>query len=219
MQTCGIRFSSVVHGVKMCCARILPTLAPVLLAVAAGLWGLGCSSLPVRQAEYPDRRTSEGIAVRPFHLSDQEGRAHRYDGRSEGPVLLIVSDRSAVPTNIEWDRWLLRVYGEDLTIFRLLDLSDVPELFRTYATSRVRDGAEPPGIPILLDWEGKYLRSLALGGGVTNVVVVRPDGRVTLVVSGSPDPTRTSRVAKELEWLGVARLGGSPARGGAGPQR
>lgn len=174
------------------------------LLLAAGVACLGgCSSSPGPRAGESSSAAppSSGPVVPPFELEDQEGRTHRYPGSSERPTVLVLSGREAVPTNKEWDRWLLARYGAALQIYRILDLSDVPRLFRGYAIERVKEGAEPPGTPILLDWEGELLRRFSLRGDSTNILVVRPQGSVSAVVSGAPDAERTRRVAGELERL------------------
>ena len=181
----------------------LRQLPHLLLTALALCCTAGCASGAASRSGQTSSAESapEGLVVPPFELEDQEGRRHKYTGRNKGPVVLVVSDRSAVPTNKEWDRWLLGRYGQGIDIFRILDLSDVPGILESYATTKVRESAEPPGIPILLDWKGTFLTSLSLEAKVTNIVVVGPDGRVSLTEAGSPDAERTARVARELERI------------------
>lgn len=140
-------------------------------------------------------------SVPAFQLEDQFGAVHRYDGRSDAPVALFVSRREAADTNLEWDRWITPRYGEALRILRVLDLSDVPGVFRGIAISFVKDRAKPPETPILLDWEGTLLERLGLEGGTSNLIVVAPDGSIVLAISGPPEPGATARVASSLDGL------------------
>ena len=82
-----------------------------------------------------------------------------------------------------------------------MDLSSVPRIFESIAVSRIRKGADPPGVPVLLDWEGRFFDSLGLSEESSNVVLVGPDGTIRLIVHGPPGPELEKKVAGGIDLL------------------
>jgi len=137
----------------------------------------------------------------PFELKDQEERIHRYEYRNNLPVVLVVSGRNAVPVNKEWDKWFTGAFEDKVIIYRILDLSDVPGLFRSYAVSQIKKGVEPPGLPILLDWEGKFIPAFNLKKESTNVLVADTNGVIRCIVCGRPEGDLTVEVSKAIKEI------------------
>ncbi len=144
---------------------------------------------------------TESLVVPAFELKDQEGRLQRYPGTTETPAVFVVAGPDGVDSNIQWDRWLVHRYGETILLFRVMDFSSIPRIFEPIAVSRVRKGADPPGIPILLDWEKRFSSLLPLSKEASTVIVAGGDGRVALVVRGAPDAELKRQVSQRLDSL------------------
>jgi len=140
-------------------------------------------------------------AVPAFELTDQLGRLHRYPGTSETPAVFVVAGPDGVDSNVQWDRWLVHGYGDRILLFRVMDFSSIPRIFESIAVSRVRKGADPPGIPILLDWENLFSSLLTLSKEASTVIVADRDGKVVLVARGTPDAGLKRQVSRALDSL------------------
>jgi hypothetical protein len=170
---------------------------PLVLVFGLMPWPGACSS--------PDSATdqvrSDSLRIPPFEFEDQDDRIHRYEGKSEKPVVIMVAHRAGVDSNKAWDHWLTARFGEALLLYRVLDLSGVPGLFRGMAKSRVRKGVDPPGIPILLDWDGRFASLLPLSEGASTILLVNRDGLCAQVLRGSPDDKLEKELARGIEAL------------------
>ena len=167
-----------------------------LLAVVLLLGG-GCS------APAAERPADHGgtLVLRPFRLKDQEDRVHSFTGEGHTPVVLIVGASSAAGTNTEWDHALTARYGARIAIFRIVDLSAVVRLFESIAKSRIRDGADPPGVPLLLDWDGAIATQCGLDTSETTLMVAGPGGRVSASFRGAPDERSLEQAASAIDHL------------------
>ena len=152
-------------------------------------------------AAEPQPERGGTLVLRPFTLEDQEGRVHSFTGECRTPVVLIVGASSAAGTNTEWDHALTARYGARIAIFRIVDLSAVVRLFESIAKSRIRDGADPPGVPILLDWDGAVASQCGLDTRETTLLVAGPRGRVSASFRGAPDDRSLEQAASAIDLL------------------
>jgi len=115
--------------------------------------------------------------------------------------IIFIADRDGVPSNIGWDRWLVERYGDALRIFRVLDLTGVPELLAPLVRAKVREGAKPTGRSILLDWDGALAGPFPPPENATALVIARPDGTVAWVERGPPAEPHLSEAAARIDAL------------------
>lgn len=165
---------------------------------------VGCSSSPPPPPVLPGV-AGDAALLPPFELEDQEGRKHRYAGAGETPVVIVVGNRHQSETNIAWDKWITAHYGERVQLYRVLDLGDVAYLFKSFVVSRVRAASDPPGIPVLLDWDGWFRARLPLSEEASNAIVLDRQGHVRLVVSGGAEGKPAAAVAAELARMKIER--------------
>ena len=170
---------------------------PLVLVFGLMPWAGACSSLD----SATDEMRSDSFWIPPFEFEDQEDRVHRYEGKSDKPAVILVTYQDGVDSNKAWDHWLMARYGEALLLYRVLDLSGVPGLFRGIAKSRVRKGVDPPGIPILLDWDGLFASLLPLSEEASTVILVNRDGMCALVLRGPLDDKLKRELARGIEAL------------------
>ncbi|MCB9881751.1 MAG: hypothetical protein H6834_08175 [Planctomycetes bacterium] len=162
------------------------------------------------QTPSPVPRELVGEALGAFTLRDQEDVERRYPGTSERPVLLIHGDSDTVESNTDWDHWTSGAFGDALIVHRVVNLESVPGPFQFVARRRIREGADPPGIPILLDWNGELARRLALPAKRTTLLVVDAAGHVVGRIEGPRTAEGEAKLRELVARTRHANIGGSP---------
>ncbi len=176
---------------------VSPRVFPITATTCACFAGLLACAAPPRT----DGSNAPRQDVQAFEFRDQEDRLHRYEGHSARPVILIHGGTDSATSNTDWDHWLEQAHGERLIRYRLVDLSSVPGPFEFIAQRRIREGARPPGIPILLDWKGEMAELHSLASDRTTVLALDREGRIRARLDGPIDEDKRLRLGTLIDDL------------------
>jgi hypothetical protein len=125
-------------------------------------------------------------------------------------VVLLLGTPGVSDVSTRWDLHCLteleRTGG--VPVRRLLDLSGVPRFLEPVVKDRLRGSVEPPGTPVLLDWEGEAAAAFALEGPLPAVILVDHAGREVFRSGGSPDDDKARALRVRAAYVRLAAGGG-----------
>lgn len=131
-----------------------------------------------------------------FVLSDQYGNAHNCElGRGKITVLMI-ADREGYEAIDDWVRALRAQYGSRLAYVGVSDVAAVPATFRSIVRNGIKKKFKQP---ILLDWQGKLVRSLPVAKKLANIFVVGGDGAIVTSVQGSAGQEKVLELCSQID--------------------
>jgi hypothetical protein len=115
-----------------------------------------------------------------------------------GPGVILVGGPSAAGTTTRWDNEVVAPLASrmGLAVHRVLCLAGYPAALRPLVAARVRSGAKPPGVPVLLDWRNSLAETLMCSPAATTVLLVDRSGREVLRVEGAPDALAADRLLR-----------------------
>jgi len=184
--------SSVVGG----CARLPAALVLCLAAAVSAVSCSVCSGCRPRTTAGPIVETPRAPAPA-FSLYDQENRpVSREDIRGKAAAIIAANDSHGreMPA---WEEPLSARFGERIAIVRLMDLSGLPRLARSFAQARIKQ--EMKGDSLALDWDGKVFKDFGFDPNRVNVAIVDRNGIVLVRVAGVPDEAARRRVFAAVE--------------------
>ena len=173
------------------------------LAFAAGLAAAGVPPAGAKVVRGGAAATAARDArAMDFELRDQFGKALAYRFPKERVSVLTFGDRKG-STQIEgWVRPVFERYGDRVDLHGVAVLTSIPSLFHGYARRQFRKQVK---YPVLLDFKGDVARGYGYEKDRANVIVIAPDGRVVLKLTGAATAAGLSRVYAEVDRLLAAR--------------
>jgi len=157
-------------------------LAAVLLALAAPLAG--------------QQTTNAGAdKLEPFTLSDQNEKEHVVRLPLRRLTLFTVADKQGAQEVSGWVNPVHALYQERVDIVGIANVSAAPRWFRGQVRRYFRRTYPHP---VLLDWEGKVIKSMKAEGQAVTVLVAAPDGTIIYRAGG---PATAAGMEKLLQLL------------------
>ncbi|KAF0133287.1 MAG: hypothetical protein FD145_1367 [Candidatus Saganbacteria bacterium] len=125
---------------------------------------------------------SHSIALN-FSLKDQNDKLLELSKLRGKIIVITASGRKGADDNKVWGEAIGKEYGDKLFYFGAADLRGVPPIFRWFAL-QITQKTAPPGISVLLDWEGKIFKAYDLVPEVSNVIVIDKYGKIRAKEAG-----------------------------------
>jgi hypothetical protein len=136
-------------------------------------------------------------------LEDQTGRRWHLGATRRRTTVWIVGCAATVDRSTRWDREVVTPLAGDAgaDVHRVLCLASYPRIVRGVVASRVRASADPPDVPVLLDWDDAVAGWLGCPTTATTIVVTDAAGRQALRLEGEPTAGARSRLEQALRSL------------------
>lgn len=157
-------------------------LATALLALA----------VPVAGQQIPDAGAAK---LEPFTLSDQNEKVHVVRLPLRRLTLFTVANKQGAEEVSGWVNPVHALFGERMDIVGIADVSAAPRWLRGQVRRYFRRTYPHP---VLLDWEGKVVKSLKAEERAVTVLVAAPDGTMIYHASG---PATAEAIEKLLRLL------------------
>jgi hypothetical protein len=136
------------------------------------------------------------------------------------PSVVIAGGPGASGAMTRWDVEIVSpAGGQGIPVLRVLDLSGVPRTVAWLVAARLEAGVEPPGTPILLDWDGEVAQALRCGSAEATVIVRGARGEVLERAFGTPDAASGERVRAAVRRALVMSGAGEPPLASQGSRR
>ncbi|MCX7805973.1 MAG: peroxiredoxin family protein [Planctomycetota bacterium] len=175
---------------------VLAALAALQIAAA------GCR----RPAEPAVRIETPGSPAPEFSLLDQENRPVTSRDIA-GRVTVVIAANDAHGREMPaWEDPVIERFGGRVALVRLMDLSGLPRLARSFAQARIRQ--EMKGDPLALDWEGTVFRAFGFDPARVNAAIVDSRGILRLRAAGVPDAAARRRFLAGIEAALAASVRG-----------
>jgi hypothetical protein len=149
----------------------------------AWLWALGCLGFLPAEASVQCPNTNQ-LKVATLSLPDQFGRERTFSIPQPTLSVLTVADQKGSEEITAWVQSLKRLFGVELPIEGVADVSRVPRLLRPLVRKRFSERLQHP---VLLDWEGGVVSQLRCQPNTANVFLLSTNGEVLLTLHGAVD--------------------------------
>jgi hypothetical protein len=133
-------------------------------------------------------------------LSDPEGKALDTRALRGKSALLLYEDEGSLAQNAPLKDALADLardarYRAAIALAPVADLSEYAGWpLRGAAEDAIRARSREAGVSIYCDWDGSFRRAYRLHQGLSNVVLLGPDGRVLFAAAGPLRPEQRSRL-------------------------
>ncbi len=145
---------------------------------------------------------SVGRRVEPFELKDQFEAKRGLEFPRGKVCVLVVADQKGAKGLEAWVRPLAERFGERVDFEGIADVSAAPPPLRGLVRNGFRKRYQRP---VMLDWDGKVVRSFGYRKQVPNVYVIDREGRVHGQTVGPASAEAVAGVVRLVEGvLGMA---------------
>ena len=131
-----------------------------------------------------------------FTLEDQHSIKHQIRFPHPKPLYVVAASRTGTAHIANWVKPVADAYGEQIDIFGLAAVQNVPIPLRWAVRSLIRDGTD---CPVLMDWAGDCTPKLCPPNLSTSVFVVQSDGQILLNLGGPATPSGLADIKSELD--------------------
>ncbi|MEY5026991.1 MAG: 4,4-diaponeurosporenoate glycosyltransferase [Verrucomicrobiota bacterium] len=169
--------------------RTLPVILACLLLVG---WERAGAQEPVVPAKSAETRCPD------LCLEDQFRVLREIRFPRKKPVLLVTARRSGTPLIADWVEPVQRAFEGRLEIYGVAAVEGVPDPIKPVVRSMI---GRSVSWPVLMDWTGNLTRHLLKPGSELEVVLVRPEGQIALVLSGRSTPEAATALASGIQAL------------------
>jgi predicted transcriptional regulator len=152
------------------------------------------AALPAMGEEAPDA-----------HLADPDGRTLDVRALRGRPALILYEDKGSAGQNGPLKQ-ALAARARDARYRAAVALAAVADVtayagwpLKGFAEEAVRSRARKAGVTIYCDWDGAFRRAYRLHRGLSNVVLLDPEGRVLFAAAGPLQPAQRAALLALIE--------------------
>lgn len=137
-------------------------------------------------------------------VADPDGRALHTRALRGRPALVLYEDPDSAGQNAKLKDKLVELardtrYRASVGLAAIADVSRYASWpMRGFAEGVIRSKSREAGVSIYCDWDGGFRRTFGLHSGLSNVLLLAPDGRVLFAAAG---PLRAEQQARLLALL------------------